>query len=330
MSTNAKPVVLNLADVRPEKVRWLWGERVPLGKVTIFAGDPGLGKSFVGLWLVAEVTRQGFDAIILSAEDDPADTLRPRLDALGADVSRVHILKAVQMTDEHGEQKERMLRLDRDIEQIAETIKQRPQTVLVVIDPLSAYMGGIDSRSDEQVRSILAPLAELASKTAVAIVCIKHLNKAEEKSAIYRAGGSIGFIAAARVAWLFVKDRSDPDRRLMLLAKSNVGPDPGRRAYRIVETERGVRVEWESGTVQIALEDALRPAFYDRKSVLAAAINWLREMLSSGSKQATEVTQAAKDAGYTWATVRRAADALHIVKTREGFGPDGEWIWSLP
>jgi putative DNA primase/helicase len=132
------------------------------------------------------------------------------------------------------------------------------------------------------------------------------------------------------VAWLFVKDQSDPEPRLMLLAKSNVGPDPGGRAYRIVETERVVRVEWESGTVQIVLEDTLRPAFDDRKSVLDAAINWLWKMLSSGSKKATEVTQAAKNAGYTWATVRCAADALHMVKTREGFGPDGEWIWSLP
>jgi putative DNA primase/helicase len=330
MSATAKPVVLNLADVQAQEVSWLWPDRVPFGKFTIFAGDPGLGKSFASLWLVADVTRQGFDAIILSAEDDPADTLRPRLDALGADVSRVHILKAVQMTDERGAQKERMLRLDLDIDQIAETIKQHPATELVVIDPLSAYMGGIDSRSDEQVRSILAPLGELASKTGVAIVCIKHLNKAEEKSAIYRAGGSIGFIAAARVAWLFVKDRSDPERRLMLLAKSNIGPDPGGKAYRIVDSERGVRIEWESGTVQIGLEDALRPASGYRESVLDEATVWLREMLGSGSKQATEVTKAAKDAGYTSATLRRAAKALGVAKAREGFGSEGQWIWSLP
>ena len=207
MSANATPVLVTISDVEPEQVRWLWENVVPRAKVTIFAGDPGLGKSFVALDFAARVTRDGEEVILLSAEDDPADTIRPRLDAAGADTNRVHVLTAVRSQGSGGKQTDRMLRLDRDIEQIAQAIKQHPDTALVIIDPLSAYMGDTDSRSDEQVRSILAPLAELASRTGVAIVCIKHLNKGEERSAMYRAGGSIGFVAAARVVWMFVRPK---------------------------------------------------------------------------------------------------------------------------
>lgn len=330
MSPNMEPVLVNMDEVAREEVRWLWENRVPLGKVTIFAGDPGLGKSFVALWMTAWVTRGGGHVVILSAEDDPADTIRPRLDGLGAIVSRVHVLKAVRVTTEDGKQSERMLRLDRDIAQVAEAIRRHSETALVIIDPLSAYMGSIDSRSDEQVRSILAPLSDLAAKTGVAIVSIKHLNKAEEKSAIYRAGGSIGFVAAARVVWLFAKDRNDPERRMMVLVKSNIGPDPGGKAYRIEQTESGLQLRWESDSVRIGLEDALRPTPHDGESALDAARLWLREMLSNGPIAATDLEQAAKEAGLSWITVRRAADALNVKRMHEGFGSGSRWMWSLP
>jgi putative DNA primase/helicase len=330
MSANAEPVLVTLADVEPEEVSWLWDKRVPFGKVTIFAGDPGLGKSFVALDLAARVTQDGGEVILLSAEDDPADTIRPRLDAAGADVNLVHLLTAVRTKGSDGKPIDKVLRLDRDIEQIAQAIKQHPDTALVIIDPLSAYMGGADSRSDEQVRSILAPLAELASRKGVAIVCIKHLNKGEERSAMYRAGGSIGFVAAARVVWMFVKATDDPERRLMLLLKCNIGPDPGGLAYRVEETESGVQVKWESEPVTVRLEDVLRPPTGRRESAVDAAKDWLKELLANGAVAAKGVEEAARQAGLTRATVRRAADALRIERKREGFGSDGEWKWSLP
>jgi putative DNA primase/helicase len=331
MSAHAEPVLLNVADVQPEQVRWLWENRVPFGKVTIFAGDPGLGKSLVALDLAARVSRGGRGVILLSAEDAPADTIRPRLDSARADVRRIQILTAVRVTANDGKRTERMLRLDLDVQRIADAIGQYSETDLVIIDPLSAYMGSVDARSDEQVRSILAPLAELAAKTGVAIACVKHLNKAEEKSAIYRSGGSIGFVAAARVVWVFAKDRDDPERRLIVLVKSNIGPDPGGLAYRIEQTEIGhCRVRWEDGPVHIALEDVLRPPTPNRESAAHAADQWLREMLSSGAVAANDVKQAATEAGVSWMTVRRAAAVLNVKRVHEGFGAGSRWMWSLP
>ena len=335
MSTTTEPILITLSEVQPEQVRWLWPNRVPLGKVTIFFGDPGLGKSFAALHLAALVSRgdqdvtSAGDVILLSAEDDPADTIRPRLDTAGADASRVHILKAVQESA-NGQTKERMLRLDRDIEQIREALRRHPETKLVIIDPLSAYMGNVDSRSDEQVRSMLTPLFQLALESGVAIICIKHLNKAEEKSAMYRAGGSIAFIAAVRMAWMFVKDRNDPERRLMVLLKSNIEKNPGAFAFSIQETESGPRVVWESGTVEADLDDVLQPAGAHRGTVRENTEKWLRELLANGPLLSKEVDEAANAAGLTHATLRRAKTALKVKATREGYASNGQWKLSLP
>jgi KaiC/GvpD/RAD55 family RecA-like ATPase len=330
MSADAKAVLVNLADVQPEQVRWLRDNRVPYGKVTIFAGDPGLGKSFVALDLAARVSREGDRVILLSAEDDPADTIRPRLDAAGADVSRVELLQAVRVKKPDSSEADRMLRLDNDLPRIREVLESHPDTKLLIIDPLSAYFGDKDSKSDEQVRSILSPLAQLAAKTGIAIVCVKHLNKDEKKSDMYRAGGSIGFVAAARVVWMFGKDKDDPELRFMLLLKSNIGPDPGGLAFRIKDGGSGLRVEWQAGSINIRLEDALRSSGPARESALDDAKQWLRDELANGPRPATEVKQAAKNAAVSIATLRRAVKALSIKPNHEGFGPEGKWMWSLP
>jgi RecA-family ATPase len=335
MSTVKEPVLITLSDVQPEKVRWLWVDRVPIGKTTIFAGDPGVGKSFVALDLAARVSTGGHnitsvgDVILLSAEDDPADTIRPRLISAGANASRIHLLKAVR-EDGSDKKKERMLRLDRDIEQITETIRRCPETLLIIIDPLSAYMVSTDSRSDEQVRAILTPLSQLAAENGVAIVCIKHLNKAEEKSAIYRAGGSIAFIAAVRVAWMFAKDQNDPDRRFMIQIKSNISANPGTLAYSIQQTESGSSVKWESETVDVTLENIFRPAEMRQGRVKKNAEDWLTELLSKGAMAAKDVQEKAAQVGLSWATVRRASEELGVQSIREGFGPEGQWKWALP
>ena len=223
-----------------------------------------------------------------------------------------------------------MLRLDNDLPRIREVLESHPDTKLLIIDPLSAYFGDKNSISDEQVRSILTPLAQLAAKTGIAVVCVKHLNKDEKKSAVYRAGGSIGFVAAARVVWMILKDKSNPDRRLMLLVKMNIGRAPGGLAFRIEETDSGVRLKWEDDPVNISLEDALSPAIIEIESALDKAKQFLKDTLATGARPCGEVEQAAKDAGISHATLRRAEEALDVKHERDGFGPDSQWMWSLP
>ena len=165
------PVLISLADVEPTEVQWLWKNRIALGKLTLLVGDPGEGKSFLSLDITSRVTTGAKwpdgsghaplgGVVLLGAEDDLADTVRPRLDAACADVSRVVALQAVKSRDEQGDYA-RGLSLDRDLDVVEQAIVATPDCKLLIVDPISAYMGDADSHKNADVRSVLAPLAEL-------------------------------------------------------------------------------------------------------------------------------------------------------------------------
>lgn len=207
------PVIVTrcMADIAPEPIQWLWPSRIALGKVTMLAGDPGLGKSMITVAMAAHVTTgtpwpvdrsecEIGSVIMVSAEDDPADTLRPRLDAAGADVSKVHVLKSVLVLDHEGKSKDRTFNLARDVEALDNLLRQTPDCRLITIDPISAYLGGTDSHNNADVRALLTPLAAMASKHKVAIFVVTHLNKSTQANVLYRASGSLAFVAAARAA----------------------------------------------------------------------------------------------------------------------------------
>ena len=182
-----------LSEVAPERVRWQWEGRIARGKLNLMDGDPGTGKSAVATDMVARVSvgktwPDGADckaggAVILSAEDGLADTIRPRFDAAGGDPSRVVAISTVP----DAEGNERQIAIPDDLA-IIEAAMERVEAVLVVIDPLMAFLPGeVNSHRDQDVRRALAPLARLAERTGAAVVVVRHLNKASGGNALYRA-----------------------------------------------------------------------------------------------------------------------------------------------
>ncbi len=149
--------------------------------------------------------------IILSAEDDAEDTIRPRLEAAGADLPRVHWLDAVSVVLGGGKQGERTFSLESDINALHDAIKQHPDVRLIVIDPLSAYLGGTESQKNAEVRGLRAPLKGFTARTGVTVLGITHFRKSNGP-AIHRSIDSIAFVAAARAVWGVGVDRDDPDK----------------------------------------------------------------------------------------------------------------------
>lgn len=341
-TTAASAVTVCLADVKPEPIKWLWPERIPLGKLTLLAGDPGLGKSTLTVALAANISTGKpwpvgngpcplGSVLILSAEDDPADTLRPRLDAAGADSQRVHVLTAVRRVTEEGEQ-EGSFSLRSDLAALESTLERLEDCRLVVIDPITAYLDGTDSHKNADVRGLLAPLNALAQRTGAAFMLVSHLNKGAGGSALYRTTGSLAFVAAARAAFLVTRDRDNPVRRLMLPAKCNLSPDTTGLAYTMetVDTSAGSQpvIAWEPEPVTVTADEALAVEASEGRTEREEATAWLCDYLAAGPKTAREVQAAARDAGLTLATVRRAKDALGVRTTKTRF--DGGWEWALP
>jgi hypothetical protein len=205
--------------------RWLWPGRIALDSLCVIAGDPGLGKSVLTLDIASHASRgapwpdgSGFapvtSVLLMSAEDDFVNTIRPRLVAAGADLSRVTALKGIV----EGREKSlaRMLDISHDLEELQDSIEAVPPPRLLVIDPISAYLGAVSENANAEVRSLLRPLAEMAVSTETAIVLVSHLRKSKGSS-LHRIIGSIAFAAVARSAVVVqrVKDVGGQERRLV-------------------------------------------------------------------------------------------------------------------
>jgi hypothetical protein len=328
-----EPIIVNLATVQPEDVKWLWPGRVAAGKLTILTGNPGLGKSFITLDIAARLSSgrswpdgaAGGDpchVVLLSAEDGLADTVRPRLDALEANVARIHHVAVVRAGE-----RERGIQLA-DAEMIRAAI-DRTQARLVIIDPISAYLGKTDSHRDADVRGLLSPLAKIAEDTGAAIVAIAHLSKSGPRPAIHRSGGSIAFVAAARIVLAVADDPDDKERRFLAPVKSNLTAPPPTLAYSLVEG----RLEWEPEPVGDLDVDRLLSGAPDRQEQQTDAERVLGELLADATRwpmDARQAIEAGEANGIPKRTMQWTAKKVGIRIEREGFGRGGRWIWRRP
>jgi putative DNA primase/helicase len=344
--SGAELIVQCAADVKPEPVEWLWPGRVALGKLTLIAGEAGLGKSQLSIAMVASVTTRGEwpcregrapqgSVVILSAEDGAADTVVPRLMAAGADRERVEIVSAVR-----DEKSRRSFNLSADLALLDQKISEIGDVKLIIIDPISSYLGPkVDSHVNAAVRAVLEPVSEMAARLRVAIVAITHPPKGTGTTAINRFIGSIAFVAASRAAFMVTRDADDDTRRLFLPVKNNLAPLGKGLAFRleqrlVTDGIVGSSVAWETETVTITADQALQAADDrgDGGGAGAEAEEFLREALAGGAVAVIDLKADAKEAGLSWATIRRAKDRLGVVAKRESHGRNGggRWTWALP
>ncbi len=335
--------MIRALDLEPREVDWLWSCRVPLGMMTMFAGDPKLGKSYVTLAMAAALSRglplplsqrpnRPASTILMSAEDDPARTIVPRLTAAGADLSRVHILESVVRAN--GD--EALPTLRADVDAIMSAATKLGDCRLVVIDPVSAYLKGVDDNRNAVLRGVLMPLKRLAERLGAAVVLVSHLTKGGSANGKHRVLGSIAYVGACRANFLFVSDTEDATGRrvLMLDNGGNVAPPAPTLAYMIEDRDNGPQVTWCDEPVSTTIEQALRllpsppdeeeQAFFGRE-----CDQWLREMLAAGPVPHAEIMSVGREAGFSRDALRRAKRRIGVTAYRDGFGPGSRFYWQL-
>jgi hypothetical protein len=334
-----EPYAVRLIDVAEDRVRWLWPGRIPLGKLTILDGDPGLGKSTVTLDIAARVTTgkampatqdptlAASHVVLLTAEDGLGDTIRPRLAAAEADLGKVTALEGIRLSSGTL----LPIFLPMHIGYLRQVLRDT-QARLVLIDPLMAYLPeSVNAASDQSVRQALLPLSECAEATGAAVLVVRHLNKQPGKNVIYRGGGSIGIIGAARSGLLIAKDRVHPDRRFLGVTKSNLCKPPRTLAFQLIEGNGSAIVRW-SDEVDVAIEDVLSESGEEGESEGVEADAFLLARLGAGPVPAKQILQDAAEASISERTLRRAKRRLKI---QSDFipGPDGKGghhAWRLP
>ena len=332
-------ILVNGADIQPMPVAWLWKNWLALGKMHILAGAPGQGKTTIATAMAATVTAGGRfpdgacctpgNVLIWSGEDDPADTLLPRLMAAGANKDRVYFVTGSRVNGE-------VTTFDpaRDMVQLVAAAERVGGVDLLIVDPVVSAVAG-DSHKNTEVRRALQPLIDLAAHLHCAVLGISHFSKGGQgQDPTQRVVGSVAFAAVARVVWVAAKVKSDDgqDRRILARSKSNIGLDNGGFEYHLeqVEVLQGIeasRVAWGQ-SVEGSAQDLLTDPARDDQSPRDDAVEFLRDMLDDGPVPVKTLQEEAKQAGHTWATVRRASDGLLIVKKKGGMV--GGWYWQLP
>jgi hypothetical protein len=321
------PRLTLLANVQAESAEWLWEPYIPFGKITFIDGDPGVGKSWLSVAICSiasqgwpfpgqdgestGIVREPHNVIYLCLEDGLADTIRPRVDALGGDPERIFVLQEGTITLG-------------DIDKIEEWI-QETGARLLLFDPLQSVLGKIDMFRANETRSLLEPLAKLAEKYRVAVIITRHLTKHPTDRSIYRGMGSIDFAAIARSVLLVGLPpgaKSNCPERIIAQVKNNFAPKGKSISFEIKEGQ----FFWK-GFSEFEASDLLRPELGgEKKSALEKAVEFLKEELAEGPVPSKELFKKAEAERISGITLKRAKSLLGVKpkKLREG------WVSILP
>jgi hypothetical protein len=307
-----------VSDLGPRPVEWLWPRRLALGKLAILDGDPGLGKSLLTLDLCARLSTGRpwpdgaaspgpWPSLILQGEDNPHDTLRPRLHALGADLSRVFY------PDSDDPLAAAPLRLPSGTPALEDSVAQTGARLLV-IDPLTLFLDpGVCINYEPSARQALEPLARMAEARRCAVLFVRHLNKHGGWRALYRGSGNIGVVATCRSAWLVAADPDAPARRVFANVKNNLAPLQPSLAYE-VRTAEGAPppVAW-LGASAWGADDLLaarpRPTAAEARD---EAKEFLAAALADGPLTSTELWARMREHGLSERTLYRARQLLNV------------------
>lgn len=328
------------ASLRPQPVRWLWQHWLAMGKLHILAGAPGQGKTTIALGMMATVTAGGHwpdssrcaagNAIFWSGEDDPADTLVPRLMAAGADMRRCFFIEGARRDGE-------VVPFDpaRDLGQLLAAIEKIGGIKLLVLDPVVSAVTG-DSHKNTEVRRALQPLVELAAACDCAVLGITHFSKGGQGTdPAQRVVGSVAFSAVARVVLVAAKvqgDDGDKDARILARSKSNIGPDDGGFQYHLEQTEplpgiQASRIAWGRAVEGSARELLTDPNEGENAGGDDDVAGFLRGVLTDCPVPAKTVFAEASGAGYSRDQIQRAARKMGVERRKTGMA--GGWVWAL-
>jgi hypothetical protein len=272
----------------------------------------------------------------MSAEDDASRTTVPRLIAAGADLTRIRFIPSIRLEPDEQEpvpSDQMPTILAADLAAIETAAAELGDCQLIVIDPVTAYLSGVDDHRNTELRRALAPVMAMAERLDVAVVLVTHLNKTSGAQAQYRPSGSIAYRAACRANYLFVRDHTDPSRQRILICDNgnNLVQEVPTLSYTIESRNEGPVVAWGTEPLSITADEALQAQSRDGEehAERRECDRWLGQALADGPVLANHLRDAAKDAGFTWDEMKRAKTRIGAQSDRKGFGPGSKCYWHL-
>lgn len=335
-TTSGPPSTVFLSEIEARPIPWLWPNFIPRGRATLISGDPGSAKTWFTLDMAARLSRgrpwadgspggEPANTYYMSVEDNANDTIRPRVDSLGGDPSKIALYNAdhplhVDLSTPGG-----LLRIEREIIKVG-------NVRLLVVDPIIDFSGGVNPNASEEVRALLTPLVNMAARHDFALVMIGHLNKAQTMSAIYRAGGSTsGWLGKCRASFMVFRDLDDKVLRHFVPIKANLAPqDPPQLEFRITDGRIDAHASAEDVNIDEQLNPQRGPAGrppHERQE----AEEILKEIFKDRVEvPAKEAIASAYEAGVSKRTLERARVSGKYTSFQKWEGKTSFWVWGKP
>jgi putative DNA primase/helicase len=321
---------MRASAVTPRAVHWLWFPYVPLGKITAVAGQMGQAKSLWTVWLAATTSQgrgihlnQPSGVVMLNAEDDAEDTIRPRLEAVGADLDRVWIEPSVTL----------------DVDRLSNVCDELGGVRLITIDPIQAYLGAnVNSWKGQDVRLALEPLRTFAAENSIAVVLVQHLNRRSDAGdPLARIADSQGIPQLARSVLVWGADPADPDgdngsQKVLTRAKGNLANSKASATYTLGERVVGPDITapflQRGDDREVTADDVVDD--HETRSQIDEAVEWLRALLADGPVPAKDGQRKAREVGIASRTLDRAKRRLKVKSEQTRVeGQIGQWTWNL-
>ena len=328
MAREARPKLnlLNMVDVKDKVIEWFRLNELPAATTNLLQGEVGEAKTFMtshdaakvstgGKWLDGSKAKKG--SVLIFNDEDPPERIRERLAAHGADMSKISIVSSVGKKKDYFD-----ITKHRDF--LENTLIELSDCRLLILDPITAYLGNVNANSNNEVRAALGPLSALAAKHNVTVIMVNHLNKKADLKHIHRGLGSTAFTAVARSVWVITRDADDKDLRIFSPVKTNYSINPAGHKFRIINGA----IQFEPEPFYGDIDDKQDSKGQFKRS--DEAVEWLREKLQPGCRLSETIFIEAQEDGFNKDLMYKAKGLLKVVASKEGFGPDGKWFWRLP
>jgi putative DNA primase/helicase len=348
-TAEADLIIDNIKDVKEKEIIWIWKNVISRNKITLIAGEPGVGKSQLLLYIASIVSNGGkfhyasqpieaAKVLLICGEDNVDDTIKPRLMALNANLDNVKHVRGIRKFDSRGNEYFDAICLIDNLVELESEIKDKGYG-LIIVDPISVYLNSVDENKNKEIRSALAQLTALIERTNTSLIINSHFSKpsssGSSKSAINRIMGSIGTVAAARVVWGVMKDPEEPKRRLFIPIKNNIGDDSSGFVYTIkqcIVSEKIAtsRIEWLPEKVEKTANEIMNQSNENRTAPQTEkAKEFLLDLLKDGPVFLTEIRRKAQELDITVTRLYAAKEVLKIQEITSLVRGKGK-MWMLP
>lgn len=325
-----------LDEVEAQPIPWLYPDHLALGKLHCLYGSGGVGKTTVAIDWMATVTSGGLwpdgsavaavgSAAIMTGEDGVEDTILPRVLAAGGERNRITVIDPY-LEESDGSTQFFNLLDPSAIAALKEKLEGIPDLKILVVDPITAFMGRAGSHAINAVRKALHPLSKMADDLSIAVIFVHHVNKMVGQNAVHRASGSTAFIDVVRIAMIAYEYEDDLKRCRVETVKSNLSPMPPAIDYILEEVPEvgAAKIVWLGKA-----KDSTPAVAKSQRIGQTPAEQYLLAALSEGPRTTVALKAEAITRGITRKQLRTARENLGVISYAQGFGSDKQQFWSL-